>query len=152
MKRPQVPGHPPLQGLLGPRRTPQRGVGSYPCLSRFLHLPHASIPKTIEWKRPRSCPVPGKKGVLLMWCFQTPLCPQTQAFSSAETSAQTLDAGLPITAHGHCLISCVPVGVPRLTQPGGPNLSPRTRAVLFNTAATSHVRPFASNIHFSLSY
>lgn len=52
VRHPQVPGHPALQGLLGPLRTPQRGAGPYPCLLKdsssppYLNFPDNRMEKT----------------------------------------------------------------------------------------------------------
>lgn len=105
----ETPTGPWSPAALGAAWTPQRGAGSYPCLLKDSPSPLClNFPDNrMEEKRPRPHPAPGKKGALLMWCFQTPRCPHTQALSSAQpgTSTQRLDARLPITARGCHLTS-----------------------------------------------
>lgn len=128
--------------------TQQRGAESYPCLLKDSPSPLClNFPDNRMEKTRVSHPAPGKKGALLLWCFQTPRYTHTGAFLSS-TWYLSPESGCQAQPTAVILRSLIPFGAPSPTQSGSLNLVPRTRTALSNTAATSPMRLFELSIHF----
>lgn len=123
------PCHLPLQGLPGPLRTPQEGVGPTPASPRIFHLLHVSNFQTMEWRRPRSCPAPGKTGVSTHVVFpDTSMSPDTgPTLSSAwDLSPESRWPDFQTQPTAITLHPLIPVVIPSPAQSGGLNLVPGT--------------------------